>query len=174
MVNIGIIGAGMWGNVHMDTLHKSERATLRWVCDVNRKALDAAQTKFAIPNATEDYVTVLADPEVDAVVVATPPYTHVDIGMAAWRAGKHLLIEKPIAINRAQVAQFLDEVAQHPDLVVLEGSCRHVRLNPKFAFVKALIDSGKLGKAACISIILPGSRSRWSTSTGMPRRTTKP
>lgn len=146
MINIGIIGAGMWGNVHMDTLRKSGRATLRWVCDVHPAASAAAQAKFAIPNATQEYAAVLDDPAVDAVVVATPPYTHVDIGIAALRAGKHLLIEKPMAINRAQVAQFLAEVAQHPDRVVLEGSCRHARLNPKFAFVKSLVESGKLGE----------------------------
>lgn len=145
MVNIGIIGAGMWGNVHMTTLHKSGRAALRWVCDVNPAVLAAAQETFAIPNATRDYLAVLDDPAVDAVVIATPPYTHVDIGVAALRAGKHLLIEKPMAINRAQVAQFLAEVAQHPELVVLEGSCRHARLNPKFAFIQALVESGKLG-----------------------------
>jgi len=62
------------------------------------------------------------------------------------QAGKHLLIEKPMAVSREEVNAIVEEVAAHPNLVVLEGSCRHSRLNPKFTFIKDFIDSGKLGR----------------------------
>jgi predicted dehydrogenase len=79
-------------------------------------------------------------------VVVSPPFTHVAIGLDVLRAGKHLLIEKPMAIKREDAAAIVTEAAAHPELVALEGSCRHSRLNPKFTFIKALIDSGKLGR----------------------------
>jgi predicted dehydrogenase len=77
--------------------------------------------------------------------VASPPGSHVATAVDVLRAGKHLLIEKPMAVNREQLAAIVAEAAAHPELVALEGSCRHSRLNPKFTFIKSLIDSGKLG-----------------------------
>jgi predicted dehydrogenase len=105
-----------------------------------------AQETFAIPDGTQDYHDILADPTVDAVIVASPPFTHAVMAVDTLRAGKHLLLEKPMARSEAEILQILAEVERHPELVVLEGSCRHARLNPKYQFVKSLIESGSLGE----------------------------
>lgn len=143
---IGVIGAGMWGNTHISMLQAEGRAAVTWVCDVDQKAVQAAGRKYGVGQVTNNYQDLLEDPALDAVVVASPPATHVPIALDVLRAGKHLLIEKPMAIYREQAAAIVTEVAAHPELVALEGSCRHSRLNPKFSFIKALIDSGKLGR----------------------------
>lgn len=150
-LNIGMVGAGMWGNVHMKTLQADGRAKITWVCDVSEAAAAKAQQAYGIAHTTQDYRDLLTADDVDAVVVASPPYTHAEIGLAVMRAGKHLLLEKPMAINEAEIDALVAEAARHPDLVILEGSCRHARMNPKYTFIKNLIDSGKLGEIYHIS-----------------------
>jgi predicted dehydrogenase len=145
-IKLGVIGAGMWGTVHMNTIRETGRAEIAWVCDISPQALVRAQETFDIPNSTEDYRDVLADPAVEAVIIASPPFTHAAMAVDILRAGKHLLLEKPMARSESEIVQILDEVERHPELVVLEGSCRHARLNPKYHFIKSMIESGKLGE----------------------------
>jgi len=89
---------------------------------------------------------VLNDPTVDAVVIATPPFLHADQLEAALVAGKHVLLEKPIAESRESLERIVKAVESEPSLKVLEASCRHTRLTRKFKFIKEIIDSGKLGE----------------------------
>jgi predicted dehydrogenase len=78
--------------------------------------------------------------------VVTPPNTHCRIFLDALNAGKHVLIEKPVCIKKDELAKMVKSAAAHPRLVTLEASCRHARLQPKFQFVKHLVDSGRLGQ----------------------------
>jgi predicted dehydrogenase len=150
-IKLGIIGAGMWGNVHIETIRDDGRAEITWVCDVSDAALEKAQQTGNIENGTRDYHDVLNAPDVDAVIITTPPFAHAEMAVATLRAGKHLLLEKPMAISEEEIDRVLDEAARHPDLVILEGSCRHARLNPKYRYIKSLIQSGKLGEIYHIS-----------------------
>lgn len=145
-IALGIIGAGMWGTVETDKFSQAARAEIAWVCDPVKERAAAVSTKYPVKQTTPDYHDVLADPKVQAVVIATPPYLHVPIALEALEAGKHVLIEKPMAVSPQEVDQITEAVKRHPELVVLEGSCRHARLQPKFTYVKDLIESGKLGE----------------------------
>lgn len=143
---IGLIGVGMIGMEHIKAIREDGRAEVRWVCAQPEAAMVEAQDKFEIERGTVDYRQVLADQEVDAVIVATPPFTHAQIAIDALQAGKHLLLEKPMAVNREEIAAIVAEAALHPELIVMECSCRHTRLQPKFDLVKSMIDQGRLGK----------------------------
>ncbi len=144
--SIGMIGAGMIAKSHLKCLQKEPRATVTWVCDVNETAARAAAKEFEIPHVATDYKDILADPAVDAVLIATPPFLHAEMFGAALAAGKHVLVEKPLAVTPAQLHEMTVLAAAHPDQLTLDASCRHARLQPKFPFVKGLIDSGKLGQ----------------------------
>jgi predicted dehydrogenase len=144
--NIGLVGAGMWGTVHLESLAQEQRARVTWVCSRSESSVAPAQTRFGIPNGSTDYREMLADPALEAVIISTPPYLHASQLAAALQAGKHVLLEKPMATTRHGVEQILHAVDQHPDRLVLEASCRNSRLQPKFRFVKEMIDSGKLGR----------------------------
>ncbi|GAB4563154.1 MAG: Gfo/Idh/MocA family oxidoreductase [Anaerolineae bacterium] len=144
-IPIGIIGAGMWGTVHTRMFQAEPRAEVRWICDPVMDRCQAVQQTYGVKNASPDYHDMLEDPAVEAVVIAAPPYLHVPMAVEALEAGKHVLVEKPMAVNREQMREMLAAAQRHPDLVVLEGSCRHSRLQPKFPFVRDLIASGKLG-----------------------------
>lgn len=143
---IGIIGAGQIAQAHMKNFLNDPRTSLRWVAELNPQALEKAATEFKIPNKTTDYKQMLADQALDAVVVCTPPVSHRPIAIDVLQAGKHLLLEKPLTLTVADAELLLAEVKKHPQLKVSGCSARHARLNPKFAYIKKLIDDGKLGR----------------------------
>ena len=144
--NLGIIGAGMYGKMLMDQFRKDERANLLWVNSASEATTRSAAEKYGVQKWSLDYREVLADPAVDAVIIATPPYLHAEQLEESLKAGKHVLLEKPMAESRESVRRIVSAVEQRPELLVLEASCRHTRLTRKFQFIKAMIDDGKLGQ----------------------------
>lgn len=143
---IGIIGAGMYGKVLGRWLTQAERARLKWVNSASMATTQSAAKELGAEKFTLDYREVLADPEVDAVIIATPPYLHAEQFCAAIDAKKHILIEKPLAESPESVERIVSKAKEASDKVILEVSCRHTRLTRKFMFIKAIIDSGKLGE----------------------------
>ena len=143
---IGVIGGGMIGREHLKNFAGDRRTRVRWVADVASEALEHAGKHFGVEHLTRDYRKVLGDPAVDAVVVATLPSLHYRMAVDVMQAGKHLLLEKPMARTVPEARKLLAESRKHPRLLISDCSCRHARLNPKFAFVRDFIASGKLGK----------------------------
>lgn len=144
--NIGIIGAGMYGKVLGRCLQQDERARITWVNSASEVTTRSAADEFGVEKWSLDYRDILADPAVDAVVLATPPYLHAEQLEAALAAGKHVLLEKPMAESPESVAIILETAKKANGRVVLEASCRHTRLTRKFQFIKNLVESGKLGE----------------------------
>jgi len=143
--NIGIIGAGMYGKILMRAFQQDERANITWVNSRSEETTKSAAEEFGVEKWSTDYHDVLNDPAVDAVILATPPFVHAKQLEESLKAGKHVLLEKPIAESRESLQRIVKAVEEAPDLKVLEASCRHTRLTRKFRFVKELIESGKLG-----------------------------
>ncbi|NJK85610.1 MAG: Gfo/Idh/MocA family oxidoreductase [Bacteroidales bacterium] len=100
---------------------------------------------MAIPYITNNISDIIQDKEVDAVVIASPPQSHHDYFMQFLHAGRHILLEKPSSISLKDLDEMINESGNYPDLVICDCSCRHSRLQPKFRFVKKVIDSGELG-----------------------------
>ena len=144
--NLGIIGAGMYGKILMKFFQQDERANILWVNSASEGTTRSAAEEFGVEKRSTDYRDVLADPAVDAVVIATPPYLHADQLEAALAAKKHVLLEKPIAESRESLQRIVKAVEAAPGQKVLEASCRHTRLTRKYKFIKDMIDSGKLGE----------------------------
>lgn len=144
--NLGIIGAGMYGKVLMRYFQQDERANIIWVNSASEATTKSAAEEFGVKQWSTDYRDVLNDPAVDAVVIATPPYLHAEQLISALDAGKHVLIEKPLAESVESIREITARVEQATGLVVLDASCRHTRLTRKFQFIKSIIDSGKLGQ----------------------------
>ncbi|MBN1480168.1 Gfo/Idh/MocA family oxidoreductase [candidate division KSB1 bacterium] len=108
-VNIGLIGAGMIGDVHIDSIRRDGRGEVTWIASRTAKTLNDKLNKFNIPHGTTDYCDILKDKSVDAVIIASPPFTHLRMVKDCLAAEKHIL---------------LDAVQNYPDLKVLECSCR--------------------------------------------------
>jgi predicted dehydrogenase len=144
--NIGVIGAGWIAKAHMGFLKETGRAHISWIAARNPVNLEKVRGDFNIPNKTQDYTDILKDPSVDLVLIATPPDTHREMFIAALMAGKHVLLEKPMALSMEELVEMMRVKAQHPHLMAMDCSARHSRLNPKFKLVRDLISSGALGE----------------------------
>jgi predicted dehydrogenase len=144
--NIGVIGAGMVAGFHFDAMLDSKRANVIWLADVDKRVLAEKQKKYDIPYCTTDYCDILNDGDIDAVIVSAPPFVHFDAAVATMRAGKNVLIEKPITVNRSQMNRLVRESQKHKKLDIMECSARHTRLQPKFRFVKRMLDNGDIGE----------------------------
>lgn len=145
-INIGLIGAGMIGDVHIQNIRKDGRADVTWIAARTEQTLRTKMEKHEIDHGTLDYWEMLKDRSLDAVIIASPPNTHLAMLKDALTAGKHVLLEKPMVPNRQELDELVAAVEKHPNLLVLECSCRHARLQPKFRFIKQMIDEGKLGE----------------------------
>lgn len=143
---IGVIGAGMWGLTHIEAFKKERRAEVTWVCSASEISVSNAVKRYDIPHSSLDYHDLLKDPTLDAVVVATPPNLHASMTVDAIKAGKYVLLEKPMVASRREMDLLLAEAARYPKQIILECSCRHSRLQPKFNYVKKMIDEGRLGR----------------------------
>jgi predicted dehydrogenase len=145
-LGVAVIGAGMIGDVHIDRIRRDGRGEVRWLVARTDETVTVKLARHAVPCGTTDYRDVLDDDGVDAVVIASPPHTHLAILVDALDAGKHVLLEKPMVTTRGQLRRLLASVRRHPRRVVLECSCRHARLQPKYRFVKHIVESGEIGK----------------------------
>src|SRR4051812_48645948 len=96
-VGYGVIGLGVFGEKHAEVLASLPRAELRAVCTRQAARLQEVQRRLNVPKAYQDYHDLLADPEIEAVSVVTHVDDHVEPALAALRAGKHVLLEKPMA-----------------------------------------------------------------------------
>jgi len=143
---VGVIGAGWMAKAHMRNLQQTGRSDIRWVAARNPENLEKVRADFGVPNKTHDYHDMLNDPEVDVVLITTPPHLHREMFIETVRAGKHVLLEKPMALDMNEIDEMMKAKDEHPEVIVVECSGRHSRLTPKFRAVKEIIDSGALGE----------------------------
>src|SRR3954453_4128254 len=115
LTTVGVIGCGYWGPNLLRNFVENESAGLTWMCDLDAQRLGYMSRRYPAAMATTDYRQLLADSELDAVVVATPVATHYEFARAALEAGKHVLIEKPFA-SSVREAESLIEIAERNGL----------------------------------------------------------
>ncbi|MBK9034481.1 MAG: Gfo/Idh/MocA family oxidoreductase [Myxococcales bacterium] len=137
-----MIGAGAWGSSLVRAVAAAERAELTWVCDRSPAALARAHGMAPGARLTERVDDVLAAPDVDAVVVATPSSTHAALAQRALASGRHVLVEKPMALS-VEDALAVERAAATAGTVLLVG---HLMLyHPVVERLRELIDGGELG-----------------------------
>lgn len=141
-VRIGIIGAGSMGKFHVDKMAQTRNAQLTAVCDVVRERADAvaAAQKCA---AYGDHRKLIRDGVCDAVLIATPHYSHTTIGIDALRAGLHVLVEKPISVHKADCERL---IAAHKNRKQVFAAMFNQRTDPRYRALRRMIEKGDLGK----------------------------
>lgn len=145
-ITFGIIGAGMIGDRHIESLQSTENAYVKSISARTQETVIKKCAKYSIEHGTVDYKEILDDPQIDAVVIATPPYLHKQIVLDTLDAGKHILLEKPMVTTPQDMEIICEAFKNRPECVVVECSCRHSRLQPKFRAIKQMIDDGALGE----------------------------
>jgi predicted dehydrogenase len=112
MIRIGVIGYGYWGPNLVRNFAELPSAQVTAVCDSRPERLAAAERRYPGVHVTTDATALISDPTVDAVAIATPVQHHFNLAMATLAAGKHVLVEKPIASTAEQAARLVDEAAR--------------------------------------------------------------
>jgi predicted dehydrogenase len=148
-VRLAIVGAGYWGPNLLRVATELPQAHVEFVCDVRPDALQAVARRYPAPRLTTEFDDVIAAEDVDAVVIATPPSTHRTLCLAALEAGKHVLVEKPLATS-VRDAQTLVAAAERTGVLLMPG---HTFLySPSVNVVRDLIQAGELGDLYFISM----------------------
>ena len=149
-VGIAVIGAGYWGPNLVRNALQSPATQLRAVCDIDLAQAHAVAGNYSGVEVTEDLQAVLADPTVEAIAVATPAGTHRDVAMAAIEAGKHVLVEKPLASTYAE-GLALARAAEERGVVLM---CDHTYCyTPAVQRIRELVHSGVLGEIQFIDSV---------------------
>jgi phthalate 4,5-cis-dihydrodiol dehydrogenase len=142
MFNIGIIGAGSFGARHAQAIAALPNAQVVAASRTNPAALDDFVSQYG-GRAYTRYDALLSDPEVNAVVIATPHHLHTRIVLEAARAGKHVMLEKPMALTMHECDQIVQAVHEH-DITFMAGHTN--RFVPQYQQAKEIVDSGELGE----------------------------
>lgn len=147
-LKIGLVGLGYWGPNLMRVLSEMEGVSVTKVCDVDRTRLARTQRRYPAVATTQFFDDLCEDPELDAIVIATPIFTHHELTTRSLEAGKHTLVEKPLAPS-VEEAEELHDLAGDRGRVLM---CGHTFLySPAVRAVKDLIDRGELGDIYFIS-----------------------
>src|SRR6516165_3647976 len=118
LLRVGLIGAG--GNMrarHIPGLRALPQVEIVAVCNRRPESTAAAAREFSIPRTAEQWEDIVADPEIDAVVIGTWPYLHCPVTLAALEAGKHVLTEARLSLNAAEAHRMLAASRSAPNLV---------------------------------------------------------
>jgi predicted dehydrogenase len=142
---VGVIGLNYWGPNLVRNF--DDLAQLTWLCDVDVERLTQIGARHPAARTTAQHREMLADPELDAVVIATPVPTHYELAREALEAGKHVFVEKPPAMRAAEMDELVALAAAN-DRVLMPG---HLLLyHPGVLKLKELIDGGELGEVLCV------------------------
>ena len=175
MIKVGVIGLGMMGSTHLDVYEGLDDAQIVALSDIDPDRLSGqslakgnidgmAQGGFDIVNASvkryDEGKKLIRDKEIDLVDICLPTPMHVEFGRGALKAGKHVMIEKPVARSTRQARSLYSTIEKHPDQVAMVGMC--IRFWPGWDWLKQAIDEKRYGK------VLSASFQRLSNHPGGP------
>jgi predicted dehydrogenase len=142
-IQIGVAGLGYWGPNLARNFRELPGSELRWLCDGSEAARDKASAHFPGVRVTADLDDLLADPELDAVALATPVPSHADLAVRVLEAGKHCFVEKPLAQSVADAERAVT-AAERAGKILMVGHL--LEYHPGVLALKGLADSGELGE----------------------------
>jgi len=141
-IGLAVIGAGYWGPNLVRTALATPALQLEWLCDLDEERARIVLGRYTTVKATSSYDSVLADPAVAAVAIATPAATHFDLVRSALEAGKHVLVEKPLTASASE-GEKLAALAERSGLVLM---CDHTYcFTPTVQRIRELVRGGEIG-----------------------------
>ncbi len=141
-INVGLVGAGYWGQKLLPKFLAAPEASVQAVCDIHEGNRAAIQQKFPGIPTTASLDEFLASPELDAVVIVTPPATHFVLAKAALEAGKHLWIEKPLALHLDEGRQLVQSARARGKVLFVDHTFLY---DPAVRMIRDLVQRGELG-----------------------------
>jgi len=149
-IGMAVVGAGYWGPNLVRNAMATPSVHLRWLCDLDEDRARRVLGPYSTVATTDSFDTVLGDPDVHAVAIATPAASHFPLAMAALDAGKHVLVEKPLTSGLAD-GEKLVHAAQDRGLVLM---CDHTYCyTPAVQELQRLVHSGEVGEVQFIDSV---------------------
>ena len=147
-LRVGVIGVGWFGTVHCRAIADHPQLELAALCDASEDRLAEMAREHGVARTCTDYRELVDDPEIDALAVVTPWDHHAAPTLAGLAAGKHVLVEKPMA-STVEDCQRMCDAARDAEAILMVG---HIcRFNPRYASAKREIDAGRIGKVVAIN-----------------------
>ena len=144
IIRVGVISCGNMSKGHMKGVIAHKQAELVAICDVNEEAMNKLGDELNVARRYQDYKELLAQPDIDAVIIISPDRLHREMAINALEAGKHVLCEKPLALTHEDCCAIAAAVEAHPELKFMVGQiCRYT---PAFKATKEIIDRGEIGE----------------------------
>lgn len=141
-VGFGVVGVGLWGESHARIYSEHGGARLVAVCDVNEERARRVAEQYGAEKVYTDYGELMSDDAVQAVSIATPDFAHFEPAIQAVAAGKHVLIEKPLATSLEDAQQLADAVEEAGIKFMVDF---HNRWNPAMYAAKVSVEQGEIG-----------------------------
>jgi len=141
-VTVGVVGLGYWGPNLARNFAAIPGCELRWLCDASAEARERLEPNFPGARASGELGELLADPELDALALATPVATHAELAARVLGAGKHCLVEKPLATNGVDAERAIEAAASAGKTLMVGHLLEY---HPAVTQLKALIDRDELG-----------------------------
>lgn len=148
-IGTAIIGAGYWGTNLIRIFHDTDGFSLNTVCDARSEALHAIQTRYPTLHYTSSIDSVLADPAIDAVVLATPPTSHFHFARTALLANKHVWVEKPLALRFAEGKELVALAATTRRTLFVDETFLY---DPLIQQTRAMLVAETIGKVVHVSL----------------------
>jgi len=143
MIGIGIVGYGYWGPNLVRNFAEAAGSRVAVVSDLRPDRLALAQSRYPAIRTTNAHRSLVDDPAVDAVVIATPVSTHFDLALQALRAGKHVLVEKPLTETSDQALRLIEEAQRRNLVLMVDHTFVYTGAVRK---IKELVDDERLGR----------------------------
>jgi predicted dehydrogenase len=142
VISIGVIGYGYWGPNLVRNFNETAGARVAWVTDLNPQRFASVGARYPAIQVSTDFRDLLRDPAVDAVAIATPVSTHFELAMAALQAGKHVLVEKPMASSTDEAVRMIEEADKRGLTLMVDHT---FVFTPAVQKMRELRQSGELG-----------------------------
>ena len=142
MINVGVIGYGYWGPNLVRNFVETAGARVGFVSETRSERLAQVTLRYPSTKVSTDYRDLIADTDVDAVAIATPVFSHFDLAMSALRAGKHVLVEKPMTATSEQSQLLIDEAERRGLVLMVDHTFVYTNAVAK---IRELVDAGDLG-----------------------------
>lgn len=143
-VRVGVVGCGVRTQIaHLPALKRNKRVKVVTLCDSDIRKLEFLGEKYGVKKREPDFEKVIQDPELDALIIATPNYLHSPMTLAALEYGKDVLCELPMALNSKEAEEMIRKAKRKKRRLAV---CLTYRFRPDVKTLKRFIDSGELGR----------------------------
>jgi predicted dehydrogenase len=158
-LNVAVIGAGAIGLDHLASFKQHPEARVVALAEVSPERGREAADRFNVPELVTDYQVLLGRDDIHVISIALPNYLHAPVALAALKAGKHVMVDKPMATNARDAARLVAEATKRKRLLMVG---QNIRFSPEVQTARQLVDKGVLGDVY-------HAKTAWTRRSGIPR-----